>query len=313
MGLSRQNVTAGSIRPRRFAFTIPLKSRDACDDWELAQANLRRTVRSIRSGAGGDSALVVVACHEQPDLGELTAGVALLSVPFPAPAERIEGGRDKARKRRLAAAWLREQLVGEDLYVMFLDADDLIHRDLVAHVLQQGRQSYLVDQGYVLDASAGVLWRRREGFHRICGSSFICAFRSDELPSSWDDERSPFAQFGASPDQRGHQDYDLVAAELGRPPVRFPFPAVVYLANHTESRWSQRTGERRHPAAVRDLVWPRAARAILQGEFAAPDLAAETASAARTAACACRAARTQAAGGIARRVVLGRRGSAAPR
>lgn len=307
MGPANEHAGAGPIRPRRLAFTIPLKSRASSTDWELAQANLRRTIRSIRVARGGDEALVTVACHEQPDLGELGAGVEILGVPFPVPSgDRVEGGRDKARKRRFAGAWLRERLEGEDVYVMFLDADDLVHRDLPAHVLEGGHQSYLVEQGYLFDASSGLLWRQRAGFHRICGSSFVCAFRADELPSSWEDESRPFAWFGASPDQRGHQEYDLVAEELGRPPMRLPLPGVVYVTNHAESRWTQRTGGRRQPAAVRDLVRTPAARRILSDEFAAPDLGREAATGSRLIRAAAVAGVTQATRGVTRRVRAGR-------
>ena len=87
---------------------------------------------------------------------------------------------------------------------MFLDADDLVHKDILAYVLAHAHGSYVVDQGYVLDLSSGVLWHRREGFHLTCGSSFVCRFARDELPSSWEDDASPFAQFGSALDQRGH-------------------------------------------------------------------------------------------------------------
>jgi len=34
--------------PRRLVFLIPFKPRSACIDWELAQADLRRTIRSVQ-------------------------------------------------------------------------------------------------------------------------------------------------------------------------------------------------------------------------------------------------------------------------
>lgn len=312
VGATREAVASDSIRPCRLAFTIPLKARSACLDWELAQLNLRRTIGSIRAATSAESPLIVVACHEPPDLGPLGAGVEILRAPFPEPPSDLEGGRDKARKRRLAGAWLRERLGEDDLYVMFLDADDLVHRDLPAYVLEKGHASYLVDQGYVFDAASGLLWRQRSGFHRVCGSSFVCAFRPEELPSSWEDESAPFAWFGVSPEQRGHQDYDLVAAELGRSPTRLPFPAVAYLVNHPESRWGRRTGGRRTPAAVRDVVAPGAARTLLRDEFGAPDLAARSASAGRTAAAMGRAGLGQVTSGVARRTMSRPRGEPAP-
>jgi O-antigen/teichoic acid export membrane protein len=300
-------VAEADLQPRKFAFAIPLKPRDACVDWAQTQANLRRTIRSIRNAHGGDDAIIAVACHEPPDLGA-EAGVKILTAAFPPPVAQSTGKYDKARKRRFAGAWLRRELGGEDVYVMFLDADDLIHRDLLRHAFAHGQGSYLIDQGYVFDSASGVLWRRGTDFHQICGSSFVCAFGPEDLPTSWEDDTAPFAQFGVGPDQRDHREYDQVAAELGRPAADVPFPGVLYLVNHPESRWGQRTGDWRRPRDVDELVWPRAAAAILSEEFGAPDLAEQTASAGRTAVSLSKKAGAQAAAGIARRAPLRRRG-----
>jgi hypothetical protein len=266
----------GSAAPtRRFAFAVSLKPSSASSDWEQAQADLRRTIRSARAASGGHDAVVVVSCHEEPDLGDVAgADVHVLVVPFAKPADVWEGGRDRARKRRFAGAWLREVMNDGEIYVMFLDADDLVHRDLVGHVMQGGHGSYLVTRGYFVDVAAGLVQQRRADFHRACGSSFVCRFGRGELPSSWEDVSAPFSGFGASPDQRGHQDYDQVAAELGRPPVALPFPAVAYLVNHPESQWAAKGRGLRKLGDPFDLVPPGAARRILAEEFAAPDLAA---------------------------------------
>ena len=261
----------------RFVFAIPLKARSACANWELVERNLRRTVRSATRAAATDDAHIVVACHDEPDLtSAATANVHVLPVPFPEPTSARDAGRDKSRKRRSIGAWLRERLDGGAVYVMFLDADDLVHRDVVRHSLAHGCGSYVLEQGYVFDASSGFLWRRDAGFHRACGSSFVCRFTLDELPTSPDETTSTFAQFGASPDQRDHFEYLELATELGRPPVPFPFAAAVYVVNHPESTWGRRTGQLR-PVAPRKFVWPTAARRILADEFAAADLADEVA------------------------------------
>ncbi len=283
--LSRAHTPADSTskpnRCGRIVFAIPFKPRRACVDWDQAQANLRQTIRSVRGAASGDTAIVAVACHDEPELGDVGREVHVLPVPFAEPADKWEGGRDKSRKRRFVGAWLRRTLDAGERYVMFLDADDLVHKDLVGYVLAQGHGSYVIDHGYVFDVKSGLLWHRREGFHRTCGSSFVCRFTRDELPSSWGDVASPFGQFGTSPDQRGHQDYDVVAAELGRPPATVPFPAVVYTVNHSESLWASKSGGRRSASVPRDLVWPAAARHILAEEFAAVDLARRLAGAGR--------------------------------
>ena len=261
----------------RFAFAVSFKPRSACVDWEQAQANLRRTLRSASATGATESVLLAVACHDEPELHELSELVQLLPVPFAEPADQWEGVRDKARKRRFIGSWLRETLATQQIYVMFLDADDLVHRDIVGHALRQGQHSYVVDRGYVLDLESGLLWHRRHGFNKTCGSSFVFRFALEELPTSWEDADSPYSQFGSPPDQRGHEEYDAVAADLGRPPTAFPFPAVLYTVNHSESLWRAKSGGRRNSASPRDFVWPREARRVLVEEFSAPDLAGQAA------------------------------------
>jgi hypothetical protein len=255
-----------------FVFAIPLKPKSASSDWQLVENNLRRTIRSAR--ASDPAATVIVACHDEPELGEVADGVITLRVPFPEPASPAVGGRDKSAKRRHAAAWLRETMHDADAaHVMFLDADDLVHRDLVRHVRSGREPSYVVRCGYIADLERGVLRHRRTDFHKTCGSSFVCRFARAELPTSWEDLSAPFSQFGTAPDQRGHPEYDQVATDLGRPPTAFPFPAVTYVVNHDESLWSAKRRGTRPVGAVQDFVPPYRARRILRDEFAAPDLA----------------------------------------
>ena len=260
--------------PPRLVFAIPLKPRAACSNWATAQAYLRRTIKSAITAADSFAAEVWVASHEQPDLGDLRDAVRVCPVPFPVPLDPIEGGLDKARKRRFIGASLREHVV-RDVSVVFLDADDLVHRDLVRYVLADGVGSYVVDDGYVYDARAGVLQRYPANFHRRCGSSFVFRFGVDELPESWEDLDAPFSQFGSSPERRGHQDYEQVAAELGRPAAPIPFPACVYVVNHSESLWTAQTGGHlrinRRPL---DVVKPSLARGILRDDFSSAEFAA---------------------------------------
>jgi hypothetical protein len=264
---------AGPDVSARFVFAVSLKPRSACADWEQAQANLRRTIRSALQGAAGNT-IVVVACHDVPELDQQNGGaVRICPVSFPEPVDVSEGGRDKARKRRHIGAWLRGALLDDELHVMFLDADDLVHKDLVPYVLDHGHDSYLVDRGYVVDVASGLVRHRRTGFHLTCGSSFICRFARDELPSSWEDDASFYGQFGASPEQRGHQEYGQVAAGHGRAPVTVPFQAVAYLVNHGESMWAAKGRGKRRVAGPRELISSRAACRIVAEDFAAPDLA----------------------------------------
>jgi hypothetical protein len=256
-----------------FAFAVPLKPKRLCSDWDAAQANLRRTLRSIEGATHHYSVKTIIACHDEPDLASLDQSrITVLRVPYSEPQVMSEGSRDKARKRRHVGAWLRET-VEQDVHVMFLDADDLVHRDLVGAVYRSGHASHVVADGYFVDVATGLLLLRRGSFYRSCGSSFVCRFARAELPTSSEDMESPYSQFGSSPDHRGHQDYDRVAADLGRSPVPLGFPAVAYLVNHTESLWRAKGRGLREFEHPRELVFPAAGRRLLAEDFAAPDLA----------------------------------------
>jgi hypothetical protein len=189
-----------------------------------------------------EAGIVAVACHDEPDLGEVAEGVQVLRAPFAEPADRWEGARDKSRKRRLVGAWLREGSCRR------CDVRDVPRRrrprppEIVENVLADGNGSYLIDHGYVFDLAQGSALAPKASVYRTCGSSFVVRFTRGELPSSWEDFASPFGQLGTSPDQRRHPDYDQVAAELGRPPSAFLFPAVVYTVNHSESLWAAKFG-----------------------------------------------------------------------
>jgi hypothetical protein len=151
--------------------------------------------------------------------------------------------------------------------VMFLDADDFVHRDLASYVIgDDNRRSYLVTQGYRYDCRSGVLDRRPTTFYRICASSFIGYFRKHELPRSWEDTDGAFAQFGCYPPV-GHQEYDKLAAEQGKAPDAIPFDAVVYTINHGESLRSTRIDHKIRETDIRHLVMPGRAKQILDDSF----------------------------------------------
>jgi hypothetical protein len=258
---------AQELNSSPFVFAISLQPRLVSHDWHAVEENLRHTIRSIRRGRNAKP-LIVIACHDPPELGsEAGDEVIVLQVPFAPETDLTQRLPDKIRKRRFIGAWLKSRRGWDGLYVMFLDADDLVHRDLAAYVLSDdNRRSYLVTQGYRYDCRSGVLDRRPATFHRICASSFIGYFRRDELPRSWEDTDSAFAQFGCYP-PIGHQDYDKLAADLGKQSDEIPFNAVVYTINHGESLRSTRINHKIRETDVRHLVLPGRAKQVLADDF----------------------------------------------
>jgi hypothetical protein len=238
-------------------FAICLKSRRQSTDWDAVSNMLSATLRSIFASSD-DRFRIVVAGHEKPDIEELKdPRVVFLEAPFPAPDAL--SGHDRWLKRVLVGEWVRKR-TNERVRVMFLDADDLVHKQLVRAALRSSpRVSLIVDKGYRFDLRSGALQPIGK-FDRRCGSCFLPVFGRDELPRHWRDKRSAYAKF------RTHADFRALCAELGKPIETMDFFAVVYVSNHTESLEYSKKGMRE--GLIDSPLSPEQSRAILLNEFA---------------------------------------------
>ena len=238
-------------------FAICLKSKRLSSDWDALSDMLSATLRSILASSD-ERFRVVVAGHEKPDIEAFNdPRVDFIEAPFPVPEQ--PSGHDRWKKRVLIGAWLRKR-TRERVRVMFLDADDLVHKQLVRAALRSSpRVSLIVDKGYRFDMRNGALQPIGK-FDRRCGSCFIPAFARDELPRNWRDRGSAFAKF------RTHAHFRALCAELGKPIETIDFFAVVYVTNHAESLEVMKKGMR--DDLIDSPLPPEQSRAILRNEFA---------------------------------------------
>lgn len=130
-----------------FVFGISLAATSAVADWDLTTALLGRTLRSVLNQSDPRWRAVIVG-HDRPGLPELDdPRVTFVVADIEPPTEPKHRRKDKMRKRRLAARFLRDLGGG---YFCPLDADDLVHRDLVKHVRSDdNRRGYTVESGFV--------------------------------------------------------------------------------------------------------------------------------------------------------------------
>jgi hypothetical protein len=152
-------------------FLIPLKSKAVSFDWALTQALLRQTLAST-SQQSCKAFHTVVVCHDRPNLGPLsTAQIKIVEVAFPPPAERtaLLMRRDKERKLELGLDYLAQ--LGCD-WVMKLDADDLIARDVCAFINHAASDAVIFKKGIVWSMGSNWYLSESTNFHRICGTCF---------------------------------------------------------------------------------------------------------------------------------------------
>jgi FkbM family methyltransferase len=222
---------AGAGEPE-FMFGISLVSARVASDWKRTQELLGHTLRSVLNQS--DPRFGVAICgHERPDLPELAdPRVQFVESDQAPPNGTLVGFRgDKMRKRRIIGAMLRARGGG---YFFPLDADDLVHRDVVAYVrADDNRRGYLIEKGFALDYNNRVLapipgaWS--VSFDRACGSSAAIWFAPEELPV--DSENNPELYFNLF---QSHAYWPIVAEEFGRRFDPLPLPGV-YVVNHAQN------------------------------------------------------------------------------
>ena len=209
-------------------FGVPLKAASDPAEWLQLCGRLSDTVRSVYNQTN-PAFQIVIACDRMPDLAFATDDrLEFLPVSSPVISTREEGDIDAGRKRWLIARWFT---LGGGGYLMFLDADDLVSNRLVSFVHKTRHQSgYVFETGYGLSvATQSVLPIPQPGiadapFHQMCGSSTIVLLSADDMDAD-NDGQSRFNRLF----RRGHTTVAAAAKAEGRPMMKMPFPAAVYV------------------------------------------------------------------------------------
>ncbi|MGR3467373.1 MAG: glycosyltransferase family A protein, partial [Shimia sp.] len=189
-------------------------------DWARIEANLSRTLASLLRQSDPNWR-AVVACHDVPTLPNDPRITAL-------PIDRPLDGDDKWAK---ITAILRQEDPGPDLLLFPLDADDIVHPNLVAHMLMHPADGWIATEGYSLDARTGRLGRHAEGdpaypranpLWHACGSTGAVRMIAGDIEAT----RQMMVR---------HFEMPTMAADHGQNLRPLPFPAAIYLVAHGEN------------------------------------------------------------------------------
>ena len=218
-------------------FVVPLQSRSASNDWDMVSRLCIRTLRSICRQCEGDFRVVLV-CNEPPEGLPAHPALEVISEGFVAPAP------GPTTAERMADKWLKVKrgliAVREcaPAYVMVVDADDCVHRDLSRWASPDlSPNGWLLDTGFIWNRGSRWLLKQRD-FDRYCGTSSILYCRETDLPQSMDEDREKFPIL-----RFGHSTIARAFAERGTPLLPLPFPGAVYntATGENDSRVDLRT------------------------------------------------------------------------
>jgi hypothetical protein len=224
-----QTASSGGDFVTAFFFSIPLAPKRDERSWRRASALLSDTLASLQQQTDADWR-AVIAGHDRPDIAALSdPRITFIEVDWPQAASHTAGVTDSGRKREATLQHIRGAGGG---YVMMLDADDLVHRNLVAYVRRDmNPYGYIFDKGYQEHYPTGsmrALPTRGDipPFHRICGSCAVFHFTPEDIGAPDRTDKSLPDRLGAL-----HVHWEAIAAALDRPLAPVPFHAAIYRFN----------------------------------------------------------------------------------
>lgn len=209
---------------------IPLISKEKSGDWETVCFNLARTVRSVLA-QDYDNTEILICGQDEPSSLPKSEKIRFLKAPPMTKHKTSDKGQKIAFMARDLAR-RHDALV----YLMFLDADDLLHPGLFTHVANDNNgRGYLIDKGYLFDPKtrdfAPLDTADRHSFDRHCGS---CALFAADFSRPW------VTRMYLSTFSRGHNKYAELSVFFGTPLAPVPFYAALYVINHGENARARR-------------------------------------------------------------------------
>lgn len=215
-------------------FATPLISKNRAFDWDVICRNLAATVGSLRHQSS-DNWRMVICGQDVPD--GITFDDKVRFLPYEIADTETDKNAlnfDKWLKIKQMTAHLATTETG-DGYLFQLDADDIVHPDLVRHITDNNNgQGYYITHGYMVDLSTshmGYLGARSitrpfaKAFNRECGSCVAARFDFRDGSGF----REPLNARGK------HSDMHENLAAYGFDLQPIPFPAGLYVVNHGEN------------------------------------------------------------------------------
>lgn len=205
-------------------FGIPLRSKEASNDWDRVTEYFNRTLWSVYNQIDKNFK-IIVACHEIPMLKkEYDDRVEFIQVNNPIPKTKHEMMIDKGHKIHTIAMRIRELGGG---FTMLVDADDLISNRISQYINNnQDKNGFLSHNGYYYHVGNDYI---KKGHKFPNGSSTIVKYNIEDLPFEYYD--NPVDSVNSNPHiiRKKHGDIPKICKEKGRALSKLPFIASIYV------------------------------------------------------------------------------------
>lgn len=217
-------------QPDQVVFLIPLVRCSDVGDWQAVSDRLARTIDSLHRQS--DTRWQAIICgQDRPD------GLSFDDCVHFLPFTDAVTGNDKWNKLATLARALPQYCTNPS-YVMPFDADDLLAPDVVEQVLRDQKPGYVVQAGYVQDASTGQIALTapqslrqpgQKAFWKLCGSCAVFRYETQA-------DADLIEQITA----HEHRMFPYLAALSGRKLTPLTQPSALYILNHGDNFGARR-------------------------------------------------------------------------
>ena len=245
-------------------FAIPFRGKETTNDWDACEKRLNNTLNSIFNQTD-DGFKVIVACNDIPKLNKkYDERLEFIKTDIAIPHTWIEMARDKFYKLTVIAYRIREILLEQDnpsngIYVMPVDADDLLNCNIAKYVKENPNENGFVSKdGYVYYKGKNY-FRIYKNLHTFCGSCNIIKMYLDDLPSEKPNpllchDQATAAELNAKyPIRFDHHIIVDKYREIAKPFAILPFRSTIYLKdtgdNISQLNSDTKVNDRFHPIA----------------------------------------------------------------
>lgn len=223
------------------AFITTLRHPQNSADYGRVESLLQDTLASLTRQSCDDYVVVIVG-NRRPGF-PLPKRTVFVEVDFPPPSDSkgprtgpAAGIWDKGTKNGIGLIAARD-FAPE--YVMAVDADDFVHRDLAGFVRSRpGHTGWVVERGWIYSRARNA-YRAQRKFYRMCGTSFIIPLEAYEVRPDLTISATQHEIAEAFGERLEHiLEHGWAYAwwtKHGRPLEPLPFPGAVYHVENGEN------------------------------------------------------------------------------
>lgn len=231
-------------------FAIPLRAKCMTKNWHKCCKRTKRTVDSIYQNTNRNFKIILCG-DDKPDFlleNYYDTRVEFIECKLEKPETWLEIARNKYWKLLRICVRVREYLLESQypekgIYVMPVDDDDLLHRDLVEYIEKYPNENgFVITNGFVNNGDDRKWLIKYKDIYKFCGSCNCMRLFLHDCPESmpFDTSKAMTKEVAQMLNERYpiRWDHHLVAEkykEIGRPLKSIKWRAVIYNRNTGEN------------------------------------------------------------------------------